>query len=133
MHVLIRRLMMFVFVVVWSLATSAQSSFGRLAGTVFDDTGAVLPGATVTLTSEQTTQTQTTTSTETGAFLFPQVPPGRYTVTLALAGFRTATFTQVEMNAGVERSLTGRLEVGPLTETVDVVAGGVLVQRRPRK
>src|SRR5687767_6415158 len=104
MYALIRHLPVLAFVLVWAVTTSAQSSFGRLAGTVFDSTGAVLPGATITLTSELTTQTQTATTSDTGAFLFPQVPPGRYTVTMALAGFRTATFGQVDMNAGVERS-----------------------------
>ena len=115
-------------VTLWSALVMAQASFGRLAGTVFDNTGAVLPGVTVTLTSELTGQTQTTTTTETGAFLFPQVQPGRYTVTMTLAGFKTATFTQVEINVGAERSLTARLEVGQLAETITVTAGGSLVQ-----
>lgn len=101
----------------------AQASFGRLAGSVLDDTGGVLPGATVTLRNERTGQSQTTVSTESGVFLFPQVQPGLYVVTVGLPGFRTAEFTQVEINVGAERSLAVRLEVGPLAETV-VVGGG---------
>jgi len=115
-------------VILWSALVSAQASFGRLAGTVFDNSGGVLPGVTVTLTSELTGQTQTAITTERGGFLFPQVQPGLYTVTMTLAGFKTATFTQVEVNVGAERSLTARLEVGQLAETIDVVAGGSLVQ-----
>jgi hypothetical protein len=115
-------------VILWSALVLAQASFGRLAGTVFDNTGAVLPGVTVTLTSELTGQTQTTSTTATGAFLFPQVQPGRYTVTMTLTGFKTATFTQVEVNVGAERSLTARLEVGQLAETINVIAGVSLVQ-----
>jgi type 1 fimbria pilin len=80
----------------------AQSSLGRLAGSVFDTSGGVLPGATVTLTGELTGQTQTTTTTETGAFLFPQVQPGLYTVTVTLAAFKSAEFQHVEINVGVE-------------------------------
>ena len=118
----------FVLVIGWLSTGWAQASFGRLAGTVFDNTGGVLPGVTVTLTNEQTAQIQATTTTETGAFLFPQVQPGSYTVTMALAGFRTAEFTQVDVNVGAERSLTARLEVGQLTETVTVIAGQSLVQ-----
>jgi hypothetical protein len=109
--------------VVW-----AQASFGRLAGTVFDGSGAVIPGAAVTLTNERTGQAATTTTTDPGAFLFPQVQPGSYRVTVSLAGFKTAEFTQVEINVGVERSLTVRLEVGERTETISVTAGGLLVQ-----
>ena len=114
--------------ILWSAAASGQTAFGRLAGTVFDDTGGALPGVTVTLQNAPTGQTQTTATTEAGAFLFPQVQPGVYTVTLVLAGFRTATFTDLDIHVGVERSLTARLEVGPLTEAVTVRAGGSLVQ-----
>ena len=99
---------------------AAQASFGRLAGSVFDNSGGVLPGVTVTLTSDLTNQTQVITTTETGTFLFAQVQPGLYSVTMALPGFRTAEFTQVEINVGVERSLTARLDVGAVTETVTV-------------
>jgi hypothetical protein len=115
-------------VILWSAVASAQVSFGRLAGTVFDNSGGVLPGVTVTLSNELTGQTQTTTTTETGAFLFPQVQPGLYTVTMTLTGFRTAEFAQVEINVGVERSLTARLEVGQVAETVTVTVGGSPVQ-----
>ncbi len=115
-------------VVLCSQPASAQSAFGRLAGTVFDNTGAVVPGAAVTLQNTLTGQAQTTATGEAGAFLFPQVQPGVYTVTVTLAGFRPATFTGVDINVGVERSLTVQLEVGPLTEAVTVAGGGSLVQ-----
>ncbi|MGH9257985.1 MAG: carboxypeptidase-like regulatory domain-containing protein, partial [Vicinamibacterales bacterium] len=112
----------------WSGAVSAQAAFGRLAGTVFDETGGALPAVSVTLSNELTGQKAQTTTAETGAFLFPQVQPGSYTVTLSLVGFKTVAFTQVDINVGVERSLTARLELGQLAETVSVSAGGSLVQ-----
>src|SRR5882672_7589304 len=115
-------------VVLWAGVASAQVSFGRLAGTVFDNSGAVLPGVTVTLSNEERGQTQTTTSSDTGAFVFPQVQPGLYTVTMTLNGFRTAAFSQVEIHVGVERSLTARLEVGQVSETVTVNGGDSPVQ-----
>src|SRR5882672_4075056 len=114
-------------VALWSAAAFAQVSFGRLAGTVFDNSGAVLPGVTVTLSNEERGQTQTTTTADTGAFVFPQVQPGLYTVTMTLSGFRTAQFSQVEIHVGVERSLTARLEVGQVAETLTVSAGDTLV------
>jgi len=106
--------------VVFGTIASAQGAFGRLAGTVLDASGGVLPGVAVTLTNDQTGQIQTATTGETGAFLFPQVQPGIYTVTMMLAGFRTAQFQNVDIDVGVERSLTARLDVSPLSETVDV-------------
>src|SRR4029077_6896832 len=76
----------------------AQGSSGRLAGTVFDNSGGVLPGVVVPLPREQTNKGQATTPSEAGAFLFPQVQPGLYTVTMTLAGFKTASFEHVEIN-----------------------------------
>ena len=111
-----------VLIVLAATWAAAQAAFGRLAGSVFDESGAVLPGVTVTLKNDLTDQTQVTTTSDTGAFLFPQVQPGQYAVTLALAGFRTAEFTQIEINVGAERSLTARLDVGPVTEMVTVSA-----------
>ncbi len=114
--------------VVFCAVASAQSAFGRLAGTVFDTGGGVLPGVAVTLTSEQTGQVQTTITGDSGAFIFPQIQPGLYTVTMALSGFRTAQFENVAIDVGVERSLTARLEVGELREVVSVTGGSPLVQ-----
>ena len=112
----------------WTALAAAQNAFGRLAGTVFDASGGVLPGVLITLTSEQTSQTQTATTGDSGAFLFAQVQPGLYTVTMTLVGFRTAQFADVAIDVGVERSLTARLEVGELAETVSVSGGSPLVQ-----
>src|SRR5262245_10188231 len=93
MRVLTRLLSAAGLVLLWSSTLAGQSSSGRLAGTVFDNTGGVLPGATVVLSNDLTTQMQSVTTTETGSFLFPQVQPGVYTVTVMLAGFKTATFS----------------------------------------
>ena len=105
-----------------------QTTLGRLVGTVLDSSGGVLPGATVTLTNVQTNQVQTAVSGDNGAFVFPQVSVGKYKVDIALQSFKTATFTDVEINVGQEYSLTARLELGALTETVIVEAGQSLVR-----
>jgi hypothetical protein len=123
-----RSLCVLAFFTVWAGIAAAQASFGRLAGTVLDDTGAALADVLVTLRNDQTGQTQDATTAETGAFLFAQVQPGLYTVTMTRAGFRAAEFSELEINVGAERSLTARLELGPLTESVNVTAGGSLVQ-----
>ena len=106
----------------------AQSTFGRVAGTVLDTSGAVLPGATITLTNQLTNQSQTTETNEVGAFVFPQTPPGTYRLEVALQGFKTATYTDAIVNVGSEYSLTARLELGALTETVSVDVGSSLVK-----
>ena len=107
---------------------SAQSTLGRLAGAVLDSSGGVLPGATITLTNEATNQVQTTTSNEVGAYVFPQVPVGSYKVEISLQGFKSTTFTKVAVTVGQEYSLTARLELGNVSESVTVEAGAALVQ-----
>jgi hypothetical protein len=88
----------------------------------------VLPGATITLTNVATNSVATAVATDTGAFVFPQVPAGTYKIVVELQGFKTATYTQVIVNVGTEYSLTARLELGQLAETVEVVAGVSLVK-----
>ena len=108
-------------------AVSAQTTLGRLTGTVLDASGAVLPGATITVTSEQTNQVQTAVSNETGVFVFPQVAVGTYKVEISLQGFKGATFTKVSVAVGQEYALTARLELGSVSENVTVEAGVALV------
>ena len=107
---------------------SAQTVLGRVAGSVLDASGGVLPGATITLTNVATNQVSTAVSSETGTFRFPQVPAGTYKIVIELEGFKTATFNQVIVNVGTEYSLTAKLELGQLSETVEVVAGVSLVK-----
>jgi hypothetical protein len=106
----------------------AQTTLGRVAGAVLDSSGAVLPGATIKLTNQQTNQEQVTVSNEVGAFVFPQVPVGTYKIELELQGFKTATYTDVIVNVGQEYSLTARLEIGAVAESVTVEAGSLLVK-----
>ena len=110
------------------MPASAQTVLGRVAGTVLDASGAVLPGATITLTNVATNQVSTAVTTDTGAFTFPQVSPGTYKVVVELQGFKAATYSQVIVNVGQEYSLTAKLELGQLTETVEVLAGVSLVK-----
>jgi hypothetical protein len=106
----------------------AQTSLGRVVGTVVDQSGAVLPGATVTLTNTGNGQVTTATSGEAGAFLFPQVPVGTYKISVSLEGFKAAEFTDVTVAVGQDYSLTARLSIGARTEIVTVTAGSSLVQ-----
>ncbi len=88
---------------VFAASSFAQSTtFGRLAGTVFDSSGGVLPGASVTITNEQTNQTQTAITNERGAFLFPQLTAGTYKVVIELQGFKTATYPRTVINVAQE-------------------------------
>lgn len=106
----------------------AQTSMGGVSGTVTDAGGAVVPGATVTLTSQATNVAATRATNDAGFFAFVSVRPGTYELTIELAGFRTAQVPPfvVGVNASVARNVT--LEVGALAETVQVEAQSELLQ-----
>src|SRR5687768_5881295 len=110
-----------------SASAAAQTTLGRVAGTVLDQSGGVLPGATITLTHTGTGQVMTTVSGDSGAFLFPQVPVGSYKVQVSLEGFKAAEFTDVAVAVAQEYSLTAKLSIGALTDVVTVVSGASLV------
>jgi hypothetical protein len=81
---------------------NAQTTLGRVSGSVLDSSGAALPGATITLTNENTNQIQTTVAGDNGTYVFPQVPVGSYKVEFTLQGFKTASFTKVAIGVGQE-------------------------------
>ena len=115
-------------VVFLPMLATAQTTLGRVAGTVLDSSGGVLPGATVTLTHTDTGQVLSTVTGEAGAFLFAQVPVGTYKIKVELENFKSAEFTDVTVAVGQEYSLTAKLELGTVTDVVTVTAGASLVQ-----
>ena len=81
----------FALALAFAPAAAGQTTLGRVSGSVLDSSGAVLPGATITLTNQNTNQVQTTVSGDNGTFGIAQVPVGTYKVEIALQGFKTAT------------------------------------------
>src|SRR5512136_406273 len=73
---------------------AAQTSMGAVNGTVTDSTGALVPGATVTLVSEATNVQSVRQTNQSGYFVFVNIRPGAYTLTVELAGMKTARVTR---------------------------------------
>jgi hypothetical protein len=109
---------------------SAQVTSATLAGTVRDQTGAVLPGAAVTVTDEGTRAVRDSVTDAIGNFTIAGLAPGSYSVRAALAGFSTDTRTAVVLTVGQQASVSFTLQLGSATETVEVVGGAVLVDLR---
>ena len=103
-----------------------QAATGRFAGTVSGPDG-LIANATVTVTDNQTKQSRTVTTNAQGAFSFPQLAVGTYTVTFSAPGFKTLTATDVKIDVGKEYELTPTLEVGAIEEKVNVFAGADIV------
>src|SRR5687767_6410699 len=106
------------------IAPAFAQGVGAIAGTVTDASGAVLPGATVTLTSSQGTVggNQEVISDERGAFQFLRLVPGTYSVRAVLQGFRPYTATDITVNSDQTARADARLEIGTMEEGI-VVSG----------
>jgi hypothetical protein len=111
---------------VWSLAAmffsgiaTAQFRAG-LQGTVLDESGAAVPDATVTLTSQETQAKQVTQSGGDGFYRFSQLGPGRYTLSAEATGFQKAVRENVEVTAESVAGLDISLVPGAVTESVTV-------------
>jgi hypothetical protein len=115
--------------VLTSGAALAQST-GELAGRVTDESGAVLPGVTVTATQTDTAFARTVVTDGEGAWVMPNMPPGPYRLEVMLQGFRTYVQTGIVLQVGQTPTLNAELAVGNLEETVSVEAAAPIVDVR---
>ncbi len=99
----------------------------RLKGAVTDPQGAVLPGIKVSATNNATGVKIDTLTGSDGGYLFPQLPVGTYTVSVAATGFKTFSATGIVLNIDQEYVETIKLTVGSTAEVVEVVASPVQV------
>src|SRR5262249_6473708 len=91
-----------------------------MSGTVTDQTGKVVSGATVTITNTATNASRDTKTGDDGAYVFNQVFPGTYTVRIEAKGFKTYVQEKVELLVRTPKALNAQLEVGAVSETVTV-------------
>src|SRR5262245_43144806 len=101
---------------------------GSLTGTVTDPTGAVVPGASVTVKNNETSQEFTAKTSDEGTFTIPALATGMYTATISVKNFKQAKVTEIKIDAGKPSSITVALEIGSQAETVTIVGGGELLQ-----
>ena len=116
-----------------SIALFGQAGTGTITGTVTDPTGALIPNASIEVTSTETNALYPTVSTETGAYSVPRLPPGSYSVTVTAAGFKKLTRTGLTVDAGQTLPLDLTLQVGSASESVTVSAEGNVAQDRERR
>jgi len=116
-------------VVVWALfgSIAAAQTTGSANGTVSDNTGAMLPGVTVTATSPALMGVQTALTNETGNYRFPSLPPGTYTLGYELTGFSTVRREGIIVNIGFTATVNVQLQLATVQETVTVTGASPLV------
>lgn len=108
-------------------SSHAQKSSGELVGTVTDATGAVVSGVSLTVVNIDTNDTREVASDALGNYRFLFLPPGTYDLTAELESFRTATVLGIGVQVDQQRRQDIAMEVGQVTETVEVAAEAVTV------
>ncbi len=109
-------------------AAISQSARGELAGSVADETGAIIPGATVSAINQQTGGKNDTISTSAGTYRFSDIPLGTYAVTVTAPGFGTVTSSGVQVTINSTTALNIVLKTGVVTDVVNVDASGLRLE-----
>ena len=107
------------------LATTAE-----LNGRVTDESGAVLPGVTVTVTQTATGLTRSAVTSDTGSYLLSNLPTGPYRLEIALQGFKTYVQTGIVLQVGATPTINAAMALGSLEESVTVEAAAPIVDVR---
>ncbi|MEQ1921879.1 MAG: TonB-dependent receptor [Pyrinomonadaceae bacterium] len=118
---------------VCQIAIQAQNT-GSISGTVVDQQGAVVPGATVTVTGQSGQEFTTTTNSE-GLYRIPAVAAGTftYTVTITAPSFKTAVIQNVKVDIGTPSTVNAVLQAGQISEQVVVTSGAEVLQTETAK
>ncbi|HEX4022673.1 MAG TPA: TonB-dependent receptor [Acidobacteriaceae bacterium] len=112
---------------IFAMSANAQST-ASLNGTVKDSDGAVIPGATITLTNGNTGVVQTKVSSGAGVYSFVNVPPGNYTLQATRDGFKTVLQPEFRLQVNQASTINFTLQVGSATSKVVVSAQGIELQ-----
>ena len=113
-------LLLFAFGLFLPAAVSAQTGAASLTGIVTDQSGAAVPGATVTATNQATNVAYTAVSNDAGNYTVTSLPVGAYVVKAELARFKTAATKPIQMEAQQIGRQDFKLELGGVEETVEV-------------
>ena len=106
----------------------AQSTYGTVDGVVRDSSGAAVSGAQVTLTNTGTQETRTQTSGNDGLYQFVNVIPGQYRIDIEKSGFKHFAHTNVVVQVQQDTHIDAALQIGQVTESVEVTAEAPLLQ-----
>jgi outer membrane receptor protein involved in Fe transport len=122
-----KHIVLAILILLTPIGLFAQSSNGSVSGTVTDDSGAALPGVTVTATNIGTNIARTDVSNSTGNYHIGLLPPGTYHLSAELSGFQTFKVDKVVVNVGTDAGLNVKMKVG-VAETVTVTASAPVIE-----
>ncbi len=107
---------------------NAQVLYGSIVGTVTDQSGALVPGAQITITNKATGLKRPVTADDAGRYTIPNVEQGVYDVVVTAAGFKPLAKTNVDVRINTVTDVDAQLEVGAVTQQVTVEASAVMLQ-----
>lgn len=116
------------FFVLVPIAVEAQTIYGNISGQVVDETGAAVPGVTITVTNVSTGATREATTNDEGLYKISGLPVGVYNVRAEKSGFAPQTVENLQVSTGVDSTANFKLGVGAVREEVVVVAAGALLE-----
>src|ERR1051325_10808531 len=105
-----------------SLHLCFAQTFGAIGGEVRDSTGAAIAGAAVTATNAGTNAARTVITNDAGAYSFPSLPPGTYSVRVEKQGFKSFVRSQIELQVQLDARVDFELQLGQVSESIDVSA-----------
>src|ERR1700730_14265080 len=116
-----------------SLPAIAQIQNGQFTGVVTDQTGAVIPGATIAVKNLETALVLNTSTNDSGFYTARELPVGRYKIIAEGRGFKTVIRTELILNAGTIQRVDFNLVIGPQAESVEVNGGATQVNTENAK
>jgi hypothetical protein len=112
----------------WPAQAAAQAVSGTILGSATDANGAALAGVNITITNTQTGLSRVVTTDSGGEYVAPSLPPGAYTISAEMTGFKKLLLSSVQLNVDQKARVDLKLEVGATTEAVTVEGSTPLVQ-----
>ena len=113
--------------------TLAQTERGTITGVVMDSTKAAVPGVSVKVINTATNAATTVTSSDSGSYSAANLPPGTYRIEATLEGFRTSIVDGITLGAATTARIDVTLNLGAMTESVNVVAENQAVSTEDAK
>src|SRR6201992_2255992 len=124
---LAKRALVALLACVFSSTAYAQSTFGSIVGTVKDQSGSVVPGATVTLVNQGSSAKHTSVTSASGGYEFLNLDAGTYQVEIQASGFKDQVFDHLVLQARDTQRIDANLAIGAESQTVEVQAAGDVI------
>jgi hypothetical protein len=124
----LRATAVFLLLVAFAFPMFAQTPSGEISGVISDSNGSVVAGVKITLTNSATNAVRELQTNDSGLYAIPALPPGIYTLKVEKTGFRAVERRNIEILVGSANRIDVTLEIGEMTNTVEITGGAPVLQ-----